>query len=191
MPSHHFHHHHALVRVRGGFQTVQRLGNNGNRTVEAKSDIGCAQVIINGFWHANYGEPYLGKQKSRGLGAVSAHNDQGIQPQPADSSLRFFQHRGFNRPLLVHAYFDGEVAFVHGSQNGAPLGSQSAAGGRGQPFKPFVPFLGQKPFKTVVKTHNVPAATGSRAHNTFNNCIQPGGVTPAIQNTDVHIRRSL
>ena len=172
MPSHHFHHHHALVRVRGGFQTVQRLGNNGNGAVEAKSDIGRAQVIINGF-----GTPTTGSPISESKRAVDWEPSPPTTIRASSPSRRtvafVFPAPRVQSPLLVHAYFDGEVAFVHGSQNGAPW---LAIRGRrqGSAIQTVRPLPRTKALQNRRKTHNVPAATGSRAHNTFNNCIQPG-----------------
>lgn len=56
------------------------------------------------------------------------------------------------------------------------------------PFKTVISFFGEKSFKPIVKTHDVPSTAGCRADNAFNDCVQAGTVPAAIQNTNIHMR---
>ena len=176
------------MRVGGGFQTVQGFGYDSHGTVEAEGHVRGAQIVVNGFRHAYDGQADFSEKKGCGLGAVTAYHDQGVQPQALDGGLRLFQNGRFDFPLLAHAHLDGEVPLVHGPQNGTALGAQTAAPGRGQPFKTVISFFGEKSFKPIVKTHDVPSTAGCRADNAFNDCVQAGTVPAAIQNTNIHMR---
>ena len=72
--------------------------------------------------------------------------------------------------------------------NGASLGTQTAAPGRGQPFKTVIALFGEKAFKPIVKTHDIPSTAGCRTDNALNNCVQAGTIPAAIQNTNIHMR---
>ena len=92
------------------------FGHDGHGTVEAEGHVRSAQVIVNGLRHADDRQADFSEKKSRGLGAVAAHHDQGVQPQALDGSFRLFQNGRFDFPLLPHAHLDGEVPLVHGPQ---------------------------------------------------------------------------
>src|SRR6266508_4097831 len=51
--AHHFDDHDSVVRFRSGMQTVDSIGDNRYRGVEAEREVSSADVIVNRLWDAD------------------------------------------------------------------------------------------------------------------------------------------
>jgi hypothetical protein len=91
--AHDLDHHDAVVRHGGRVEPVERLHNNGNSGVETESHIGLADVVVNGFGHADDGDAGLGHAGCHAQRAIPPDRNQGVY-------LVFFQDRLDNIPVF-------------------------------------------------------------------------------------------
>src|SRR5690242_17455549 len=81
----------AVVRLRGGVQAIDSLGGDHYGGVEAKADIGAAEVVVNGLGNADAVDAALAESKRDGLGVVAAKRDERIELVALDGLQALFK----------------------------------------------------------------------------------------------------
>ena len=80
--AHHLQHHDAVVAGAGRLQAVERFGGDGHRRRIADGALGAADVIIDGFRHADEGQARRRQQPAQDVeAAVAADADQPVEMQ--------------------------------------------------------------------------------------------------------------
>ena len=76
--AHHLDDHDAVVRLRGRVQSVDRLGGDPDRGVEAERVVGRAEVVVNGLGHANDGNALGVQPCGDAQGVLAADGDERV-----------------------------------------------------------------------------------------------------------------
>lgn len=76
--THNFNHHNAVVRLGGGVNLVDRVSRGGHGGVEAESDVGGAEIVVDGLRNCNDLHALMEKFESDFPPAVAAHRDNRV-----------------------------------------------------------------------------------------------------------------
>ena len=116
---HDFQHHGTVVGLGRGMQAVKGFRGDAEGGVKAKSEFGDADVVVDGFGHADHGHTQVMQLAGDTQGAVAADHDQTIQIEGANA---FNQQAGdiFNDGFTIPDHFAGKgVAAVGRAEDGA------------------------------------------------------------------------
>src|SRR5690606_16793747 len=86
--AHDFENHDALVAFRSGVQAVEPIDDGGDRGVEAEGHGRGAEVVVDGFRHADDGPALTEKLEAGGERAVSTDDDERADFQLVHRALR-------------------------------------------------------------------------------------------------------
>ena len=76
--AHHLDDEHAVVRVGGGVEAVDRLGGDLDRGVEAEGEVGAAEVVVDGLRDADDLDAEVGELGGDAEGVLAADGDQRV-----------------------------------------------------------------------------------------------------------------
>jgi hypothetical protein len=76
--AHHFDHHHAVMRLGGGVNLVDRVGCRGDGGIEAEGDVGGRQIVVDGLGHGHDLHALVKEFERDLLRAVATHGDDGV-----------------------------------------------------------------------------------------------------------------
>ncbi|MEY2796451.1 MAG: hypothetical protein RIR10_2167, partial [Planctomycetota bacterium] len=77
--AHDFAHHHAVMAVCGGMQTIERLGRSRNGGQEAEGDLGSDEVIVDRLWDADDVDARFRHRRGACHRSVTTDDDDGVE----------------------------------------------------------------------------------------------------------------
>jgi len=173
---HHFHHDHAVVRLGGRVQPVDRFGRDRERGIEAERVVGAVHVVVDGLGHTDQMDPRVVELGRDSQGVLAADRDQDVDAP----SRQLLTDPGFAPRLLIGV---------------RPRGAEYRSAARKDPGDLFqVQLLDlrlEDPAPAVPKTENG-AAVGLQGamDDRADDRVQAGAVAPAGQHADPHRRTS-
>ena len=181
--AHDFEHHDALVALAGGVEPVERVHHGGNRAVEAEGEGGGAEVVVDGFRHADDRPAFPIELQAGGQRAVATDDDERGDAELVHGLLGLGDD--FRRDLgdVALADFGGEVAFVGGAEDGAAE-LEDADGVLG--LEDGVVAGRQHALEAVAEADDFPAELVGRADDAVDDRIESGAVAAAIEDSYFH-----
>ena len=184
MAAHHFQDHHALVAVAGGMKPVQRIGHAGDRRVEAECPGRCLQVVVNGFWNADNGEPLLVQLQGGGQRAVAADDDERMEAEGVECLPGLENDVRRNGRMAAGTCFGHEMPLVHRPQDRPPEGHDAGCCG---PVQEHGVSGRKEPLEPVLDADELPPELVRSAAGPVQDRVQPRAVASACQYPDASL----
>ena len=172
MPAHHLADQHAVVRLRGRVQTVDRVDGDLDGRVETEGHLGARQIVVDRLRHADDADPAVGQLQRHAERVFPPDRDQGVDLEPRDRRLD-----------LLRAPFDLERIGARRAENRSAPRQQTARalGGERESLS-----LDQSPVSVRETRELVAVRFLAFPNNGPNHGIQPGRVSASRENSHPH-----
>ena len=181
--THHFEDHHALVTFSGGVEAVEGIDNGADGAVEAEGEGGGAEVIIDGFWHANDGPAFPVELEAGGERAVAADDDESGDAEFVHGFFGLGDDFGRDFGDVSLADFGSEMAFIGGAEDGAAE-FEDADGVLGLEYGEIAGW--QETLEAVAEADDFPAELVGGTDDAMDDGIESGAVAAAVEDSNFH-----
>src|SRR5271163_2766640 len=124
--AHHLNHHHTMVRLCGGVNLVESVGDGVQRGVKSESNLGRGKIVIDGLGNADDLQSLLKKVVADLLRTVAADGDDGVDAQLGGIGDDLAGNVARHFLAVLDSLVMKRIAAVGGAEDGAAAGQNSA-----------------------------------------------------------------